>query len=91
LKRDDEIKKSKGVGTKHAVEKRERERIEHTFRERKRTNRWKRTARVENGHSREGDVGNLCADRMEWHRKANLTPHRHLFRSDQSHICAGLY
>jgi len=65
LKRDDEIKKSKGVRDEACCRERERERIEHTFRERKRTNRWKRTGRVENGHSREGDVGNLCADK-EW-------------------------
>jgi hypothetical protein len=58
------LRRVKGYGTKHAVE-RERETSEHTFRERKRTNRWKRTGRVENGHSREGDVGNLCADK-EW-------------------------
>ncbi|KAG6764419.1 hypothetical protein POTOM_031887 [Populus tomentosa] len=50
LKRDDEIKKSKGERDEACCRERERERerIEHTFRERKKTNRWKRTGRVEN-------------------------------------------
>lgn len=65
LKRDDEIEKSKVVRDEACCRERERERIEHTFRERKRTNRRRRTGRVENGRSREGDVGNLCADK-EW-------------------------
>ncbi|CAK7326972.1 unnamed protein product [Dovyalis caffra] len=47
----------------------------HTYQERKRTNGWKKTKRVENGHSREGIGWQFCAD-IEWNgiREVNVPP-----------------